>query len=92
MKKKTLTFLGVGFALVFGTAETCEAGPARAPSAGKVTQIVPEARACYDQTEKTVLLEFTPAGTDANGAPWPKKVICILPEQAEKYTVGSNYP
>lgn len=60
----------------------------KAPRTGKVTEIVHDARACYDQSEKTVLVQYRPAGTDKAGDPWPLTMFCATPDRVQNLVVG----
>jgi hypothetical protein len=91
MKRKSMVLVGVAVAFLFGTAESCNVEPT-APKTGKVVDIAFDARACYDKDTETVLITYTPAGTDKAGSPWPNTVVCVTPEKAAKYKVGSTYP
>lgn len=75
---------------VLGALTGCGERRLKAPNTGTVTQIVHDARACFDQTEKTVLVEYRPAGTDRIGDLWPLTMFCATPERAEKLVVGGT--
>ena len=74
------------------TTSACDNAVPRAPKNGIVTDIAFDARPCFDKTEKTVQLTYRPEGVDKNGAAWPLTPVCVTPEIAAKYTVGSKYP
>ena len=89
MRKMIFVVLVLGLA-VPGALTGCGERRMKAPNTGTVTQIVHDARACFDQTEKTVLVEYRPAGTDRIGDPWPLTMFCATPERAAKLVVGKT--
>ena len=71
-------------------ASECGSDAPKAPKAGVVIAVVPEARACYDQQDATVWVEYQPDGTDPQGAPWPRTGMCVTPAAGFKLTPGGR--
>lgn len=89
--RRALRIVGVTLAFITTSAQSCDGAP-KAPSTGMITDIAYDSRACHDEAEKTMSITYRPAGTDPNGAEWPPKIVCVTPETAEKYKIGSKYP